>query len=175
MLKAEASGDKRVPSLFKYSFILSQGTKGQDRRPLRSCSGSGSGSGSGSFTLPTNTVVRKPQKRQRQDRGSLSSTILESQESESSQIVSHTKIHICSSTTIKRFCTSSSPSKIFLTSYQTNAHGSQLATNGSHVNRWRAGWPLMLHSLTYSHTHTDLIFKAACSTHSLAPARPSCC
>lgn len=70
MLKAEASGDKRVPSLFKYSFILSQGTKGQDRRPLRSCSGSGSGSGSGSFTLPTNTAVRKPQKRQRQDRGS---------------------------------------------------------------------------------------------------------
>lgn len=84
----------------------------------------------------------------------LSSTILESQESESSQIVSHTKIHICSSTTIKRFCTSSSPSTIFLTSYQTNVHGSQLATNGSHVNRWRAGWPLMLHSLTYSHSHT---------------------
>lgn len=36
MLKAEASGDKRVPPLFKYSFISSQGNMGQDRRPPRS-------------------------------------------------------------------------------------------------------------------------------------------
>lgn len=36
ILKAEASGDKRVPPLFKYSFILSQGNMGQGRRPLRS-------------------------------------------------------------------------------------------------------------------------------------------